>query len=263
MAIQGLYKIFDHWHQEGTLWIFSDPHFGDSDLEMGIYNRPSAAEIAQRINAKCGRKDTLICLGDVGDVEYVKLLRAKRKILICGNHDAGRTNYERQVITQLFSKDLYTKEQVLDLMKTMYPNCRYTIDEGYQFHSPFEFWKASADNMLFDEVYEGPLMIAEKLILSHEPVDVPWAYNIHGHDHQGHKRKNHTNVCVDVTGYQPINMNQWMKSGAMAHVETIHRDTIDKATVRKQKRGGSIVEMKGQTHKIPKTTRREKCESHV
>jgi calcineurin-like phosphoesterase family protein len=241
MAIQGLYKIFDHWHQEGTLWIFSDPHFGDDDLTTGIRNRPSATDIAQRINAKCGRKDTLICLGDVGDVEYVKLLRAKRKILICGNHDAGRTNYERQVITQLFSKELYTKEQVLDLMKTMYPNCRYSIDEGYQFHQPFEFWKASADNMLFDEVYEGPLMIAEKLILSHEPVDVPWAYNIHGHDHQGHKRKNHTNVCVDVTGYQPINMNQWMKSGAMAHIETIHRDTIDKATVRKQKRGGKKI----------------------
>ena len=236
MAIQGLYKIFDHWHQEGTLWIFSDPHFGDDDLTTGIRNRPSPAEIVQRINAKCGRKDTLICLGDVGDVEYVKLLRAKRKILICGNHDAGRTNYERQVITQQFFKNQYTKEQVLDLTKALFPNCRYSIDESDEI-----VWEITADNMLFDEVYEGPMMIAEKLILSHEPVDVPWAYNIHGHDHQGHKRKNHTNVCVDVTGYQPINMNQWMKSGAMAHVETIHRDTIDKATVRKQKRGGKKI----------------------
>ena len=241
MAIQGLYKIFDHWHQEGTLWIFSDPHFGDDDLTTGIHNRPSAAEIAQRINAKCGRKDTLICLGDVGDVEYVKLLRAKHKILICGNHDAGRTNYERQTWTEIFDQTYYQREDALLEMKCKYPNCRYTISEGYQFHSPFEYWQVTADNMLFDEVYEGPLMIAEKLILSHEPVDVPWAYNIHGHDHQGHKRKNHTNVCVDVTGYQPINMNQWMKSGAMAHVETIHRDTIDKATVRKQKRGGKKI----------------------
>jgi hypothetical protein len=95
--------------------------------------------------------------------------------------------------------------------------------------------------MLFDEVYEGPLMIAEKLILSHEPVDVPWAYNIHGHDHVGKKRKNHLNVCADVIGYVPVNMNQWMKSGAMAHVETIHRDTIDRATVRKKKRGGKKI----------------------
>lgn len=241
MAIAGLYKIFDHWHQEGTLWIVSDPHFGDDELTTGIHNRPSAAEIVQRINAKCGRKDTLICLGDVGDVEYVKLLRAKHKILICGNHDAGRTNYERQIWTEIFDQSQYQREDALLEMKRKYPNCRYTISEGYQFHSPFEYWQVTADNMLFDEVYEGPLMIAEKLILSHEPVDVSWAYNIHGHDHQGRKRKNHTNVCVDVTGYQPINMNQWMKSGAMANVETIHRDTIDKAIVRKKKRGGKKI----------------------
>jgi calcineurin-like phosphoesterase family protein len=241
MAIQGLYKIFDHWHQEGTLWIFSDPHFGDDDLTTGIHNRPSPAEIAQRINAKCGRKDTLICLGDVGDVEYVKLLRAKRKILICGNHDAGRTNYERKIERLYFDKTYYDRDAALQEAKAKCPGCRYNIYEKFQFTPPFESWVIECDNMLFDEVYEGPLMIAEKLILSHEPVDVPWAYNIHGHDHQGHKRKNHTNVCVDVTGYQPINMNQWMKSGAMAHVETIHRDTIDKATVRKKKRGGKKI----------------------
>ena len=239
--IQGLYKIFDHWSEEGTLWIISDFHFGDDDLTTGIYNRPSAAEIVQRVNAKCGRKDTLICLGDVGDVEYVKLLRAKRKILICGNHDAGRTNYERQKHYRKFDKAKFQRDEAILEMQHMFPGCRYTVSEGYDFHSPFEYWEICADNMLFDEIYEGPLMIAEKLILSHEPVDVPWAYNIHGHDHQGHKRKNHTNVCVDVTGYQPINMNQWMKSGAMTHVETIHRDTIDKATERKRKRGGKKI----------------------
>ena len=234
--IAGLYKIFDHWHAQGTLWIYSDPHFNDPDLKKGI-ERPDAEELVKLINSKVGRKDTIIILGDIVDIEPVKKIRGY-KVLIMGNHDSGRTNYERQVITQLFSKELYTKEQVLDLMKTMYPNCRYTIDEGYQFHSPFEFWKVSADNQLFDEVYEGPLMIGEKLILSHEPIDVPWAFNIHGHDHVGRKRKGHMNVCADVIGYVPVNMNQFMKSGAMAHIETIHRDTIDKATERKKKRGG-------------------------
>ena len=131
MAIQGLYKIFDHWHQEGTLWIFSDSHFGDDDLTTGIRNRPSPAEITQRINAKCGRKDTLICLGDVGDVEYVKLLRAKRKILICGNHDAGRTNYERQTWTKIFDMTYHTRETAIQEMKKLYPNCRYTAVEEY------------------------------------------------------------------------------------------------------------------------------------
>lgn len=236
--IAGLYKIFDHWHQEGTLWIFSDPHFDDSDLEMGVYNRPSAAEIVQRINAKCGRKDTLICLGDIGNVEYVKLLRAKRKILICGNHDAGRTNYERQKWTKIFDKDKYQRDEALLEMQRLYPYCRYTISEGCQFHSPFEYWEVIADNMLFDEVYEGPLMIGENLILSHEPVDVSWAFNIHGHIHDP-KHKNdkcHFNVCSDVIGYMPINMNQWMKQGYLAHIESIHRQTINIADARAKKR---------------------------
>ena len=181
--------------------------------------------------------DTIVILGDICDIEYVKKIRGY-KVLIMGNHDAGRTNYERCWWKEWFDQSKYSREEALAEMQRMYPGCRYIISEGYQFRSPFEYWEVIADNMLFDEVYEGPLMIGEKLILSHEPVDVPWAFNIHGHDHVGHKRKNHMNVCADVIGYVPINMNQFMKSGAMAHVETIHRDTIDKATERKRKRGG-------------------------
>lgn len=240
--LPGIYKIFlDKWNGLQTCWIISDTHFCDKDLGQGIHNRLSDEELVKTINAKCGKNDLLIHLGDVGDVEYVKLLRAKRKILICGNHDAGRTNYERQQWTKIFDKDRYQRDEALLEMQRLYPGCRYIISEGCQFHSPFEYWEVSADNMLFDEVYEGPLMIAEKIILSHEPVDVPWAFNIHGHDHQGHKRKNHANVCVDVTGYQPINMNQFIKSGALAHVETIHRTTIDSAIIRKAKRGGKKI----------------------
>ena len=232
MAIAGLYKMFDHWHAEGTMWIYSDPHFNDADLKKGI-ERPSADELVKLINSKVGRKDTIVILGDICDVEYVKKIRGY-KVLIMGNHDAGRTKYERQVITRLFSKDLYTQEQVMDLMKNTYPNCQYSVTE----RKHDSFFEVSADNQLFDEVFEGPVMLGEKLILSHEPVDVPWAFNIHGHDHAGAKRKNHLNVCADVIGYTPVNMNQFMKSGALAHIETIHRDTIDKATKRKAKRGG-------------------------
>ena len=238
MPIAGLYKTFDHWHQEGTLWIISDTHFGDADIRRGFPDRPADNELVKRINSYVGRKDTLIMLGDVGDISYVKQLRAKYKILIMGNHDCGRTNYERQVITQLFSKDLYTKEQVLDLMKTMYPNCRYSIEERKQLDS---FFEVSADNMLFDEVYEGALIIGEKFILSHEPVELPWALNFHGHDHQGGFHKNSVNCCCDVIGYKPINMNQIMKQGLAAQIDTIHRETIDKATKRKKKRGGKKI----------------------
>lgn len=237
--IAGLYKIFDHWHAQGTMWIYSDPHFNDPDLKKGI-ERPSADELVQKINSKVGRKDTIIILGDICDIEYVKKIRGY-KVLIMGNHDSGRTNYERQKWTKTFDKEQYQKDEALLEMQRLYPGCRYTISEGYQFHSPFEYWCVVADNCLFDEVYEGPVMIAEKLILSHEPIDVPWAFNIHGHDHAGKKRKNHLNVCSDVIGHVPVNMNQFMKSGALAHIDTIHRDTIDKATERKRKRGGKKI----------------------
>ena len=236
MALPGIYDMFAQKWDGQTVWIYSDPHFSDMDLECGIKNRLSDDEQIRRINAKCGRKDTLIILGDVGNINCVRRLRAAHKVLICGNHDSGATNYKRQIITQQFFKKLYTKQQAMDLVKSMFPNCKYTIDEGDEL-----VWEISADNMLFDEVYEGALIIGEKLILSHEPVDIPWLYNIHGHDHAGAKRLNHMNVCSDVIGYEPINFNQFLKAGHMSKIQTIHRETIDKATDRKKKRGGKKI----------------------
>ena len=188
MAIAGLYKIFDHWHATGTVWLYSDPHFGDKDLAAGQSNRPDDETQIKLINSKVGRKDVLLLLGDVGDIECAKKLRGY-KVLIMGNHDSGRTNYEG----------------------------------------------------VFDEVYEGPLMISEKLILSHEPVNVPWAHNIHGHDHTGRQTKGRTNVCAEAINFTPINFNQWMKAGHLSRIETIHRATIDTATERKRKRGGKKI----------------------
>jgi calcineurin-like phosphoesterase family protein len=83
-------------------------------------------------------------------------------------------------------------------------------------------------------------MIGEKLILSHEPIEVPWAVNFHGHDHTGHKRKGCFNFCADVIGYSPINLNQLLKTGIYKDVESVHRITIDAATKRARKRGKKL-----------------------
>ena len=92
---------------------------------------------------------------------------------------------------------------------------------------------------IFDEVYTGALIIGEKLLLSHEPIDAQWIFNLHGHNHTGAKTdKYHLNVCADVIGYTPINFNQFLKSGALSKIQTIRRTVIDKATERKKKRGG-------------------------
>ena len=235
--IQGLYKCFDHWHQNGTLFIYSDPHFDDAELVAGVANYPSAEEQVKMINAKVGKKDTIVFLGDINNVEWIKKIRGY-KVLIMGNHDTGRTNYERITYHEIFEADM-DKKSVRDAMARLYPNCKYFIEEGRGFHAPFEWWDAYADNQLFDEVYEGPVMISEKLILSHEPVNIPWAFNIHGHIHDTrHKNdKYHFNVCANIINYTPINFNQWMKEGHLAPIESLHRGTIDYATNRAKKRG--------------------------
>ena len=91
---------------------------------------------------------------------------------------------------------------------------------------------------LFDEVYSGPLFIGEKLLLSHEPISLPFAYNIHGHDHSNWDAgmKHHMNVCAEHIDYTPVNLTRLLKRGLVSKVESIHRVTIDGATSRKKAR---------------------------
>ena len=161
--IQTLYPPFRHWSETGTIWIYSDPHFSDEDMPPWS-KRPSDDEQVASINKFVGRKDTLIILGDIGNLEVAKQLRG-HKILICGNHDKGGTIYES----------------------------------------------------IFDEVYTGTLVIAEKIILSHEPVFVPWAFNIHGHDHSNMEMYKegckHLNLAANICGYTPVNLGKLIKDG--------------------------------------------------
>ena len=129
--IDCLYEPFKtELSSKGTVWLYSDPHFGDEELAVAFPERPTAEEQVRLINSKVGKADHLILLGDIGDIEYTRMLRG-HKWLICGNHDIGYTKYQD----------------------------------------------------VFERVFSGPLMIGEKIILSHEPLDISWAFNIHGHTH--------------------------------------------------------------------------------
>ena len=186
MKIAGLYDIFaEKWKDLQTAYIISDLHFGEDDLKEAFPNRPTDEELVNKINAKVGRKDLLIVLGDCGDLDYVRKLRGY-KVLVAGNHEKGLT----------------------------------------------------AAKEVFDEVYAGPLIIGEKLILSHEPVNLAGMFNLHGHNHHGKPFAGGRsyNVCADINNYEPIHFNSWMKEGYLAHMNTIHRNTINTATKNKRKR---------------------------
>lgn len=243
MALPGLYDIFNEKWCKQTVWLYSDPHFGDEELRKIIPNRPSDEELVQMINSKVGRKDTIIFLGDIGNPEYIKKIKGY-KILICGNHDAGISNYKRKIVRTGFNRNGYTRKEAMQKMAEIHPNCKYKVYEKLSF--PSFYWVVEADNCLFDEVYSGPLMVGEKLLLSHEPVNIPWVFNLHGHIHNiYHKNdKYHFNVCSDAIGYIPINFNQWLKKGYLSQIESIHRATINEATKRKEKRNGKKIKSK-------------------
>ena len=175
--IKGLYNSFaERWYRGGSVWFYSDPHFGDEEMKYLRKNYIGDDEQVKRINSKLGKNDTIIFLGDIGDVSFVKKIKGY-KVLVMGNHDAGRSNYE-----------------------------------------PF-----------FNEIYEGILIIGPKIVLSHEPIDMRFCFNIHGHDHSGwFKDKNHLNVCAEHIDYTPISLTKLIKEGRFKNIEDIHRVTIDK-----------------------------------
>ena len=178
--IATLYETFRHWSEKGSVYILSDLHFDDRDCKHMNPAWINPMEQIAIINGIVKKNDTFICLGDVGRPEYIGDIKAGKKILILGNHDA---------------KGAYRK--------------------------------------YFDEIYTGPLFVAEKILLSHEPVyGLSWCLNIHGHDHNNvevyKEGCKHINLAANVCGYTPLNLGKIIKEGVLADIPSIHRVTIDR-----------------------------------
>lgn len=285
-----LYDKFENWYREGgAIYIISDTHFGEIDLYKSVCPtafdfegcdvRPTDESIVERldelkvksINSVCGKKDTLIILGDVGNVEWVKKLRAGYKVLVMGNHDVGASNYKRVVKENVIidAKDaikMYSVDNTHYKLKVDLPdvyNVRQNIVNDSQKDNCTITFTGTYDNKLFDEVYEGPLFINNKVLLSHEKIELPYAFNIHGHEHAFEELKtilkyydadmSHDefvenyfetiktegwttlNLCAEYFNNKPICLNYIVESGILGTVKRdIHRVTIDNAIERKK-----------------------------
>lgn len=205
MNLPQLYDIFnDKWKDFQTCWIIADTYFGDKDMQL-YWNYPEPEKIVKNINSCVGKKDMLIILGDVGDTRYVSDLKGY-KVLIMGNHDKGKSNYYRKYQTTVTHK--------------------YDIQ-----HKPYDYCKVDYDNQLFDEVYSGPLMIGQKLLLSHEPIIyIPGIFNLYGHCHSGILFENddtNLNLCAERLNFKPLNFNQWLKKNShLGKIDNIHEHFI-------------------------------------
>lgn len=192
-----LYDCFKHWYHGGSIYLYSDTHFNDEEMKKIRNDYIGDEEQVKAINKVVHKNDTIIFLGDIGDTTFIKKINGY-KVLILGNHDKGASNYKRAMVVV----DSEVKEM---------------------------------DNHLFDEVYEGPLMISDKILLSHEPLDFKYALNIHGHDHSGWSGidEMHYNVCAELIYYTPVSLKFIVESGLTKNIPNIHRDTINRATKKK------------------------------
>lgn len=229
---KNLYDQFRHWYcaDRGTIWFYSDPHFNDDEMKYLRKNYIGDEEQIKRINSKVGKYDTLVILGDVGDIESVRKLRG-HKVLIMGNHDKGASNYKRVEKEYVYSKKKYNYDEALAAVDAP-KNWKVKVSNLNMGEELGDYWHITIDNGLFDEVYEGALMIAPNIILSHEPVDFPFARNIHGHTHG---KWDNFNMCAEFINYTPVPISYFIKFG-FKNIDDIHRAAIDNAIERKSKR---------------------------
>ena len=88
-----------------------------------------------------------------------------------------------------------------------------------------------------EEIYNGPLFVADRILLSHEPINglENFCTNIHGHCHASDYGVfgmcGHVNLAADVCGYVPYSLKELIRTHKiLAGVENYHRITIDRAT---------------------------------
>ncbi|MDO4975189.1 MAG: hypothetical protein Q4E61_02585 [Alphaproteobacteria bacterium] len=244
--IASLYDNFKHWSSTGSVWLISDPHFGTDDetllMSPDYHSSLHPDQYVEELNKVIHKSDTLICLGDCGDIEYIKKLKAGHKVLIKGNHDdKGDSYYLKNENVKFFIKSEYEKSyDIRKMLSEQYENCKINIIDGNHMNHK-GYWIATIDNNLFDEVYSGALFISDKILLSHEPVNgLKFCTNIHGHVHCGvydytdEQGGRHLNIAADVINWQPVNLGKLIKNGLVAGLPTIHRLVIDKAIERKK-----------------------------
>lgn len=205
---KGLYDIFAHWYNKdrGTIFLYSDPHFGKR-------KEITDDEQVRRINSVVHKYDTIIFLGDIGNEDIIAKINGY-KVLITGNHDRGATKYKKRI----FMID----ESEIEALKKYSPDGKVFRDEITNI--------LYYDTNRFDEVYTGPLMINNKVLLSHEPIPMPpYMFNIHGHRHDLPYKYDdfHLNLCAENINYTPVKFTDLIKNGTFSKIDEIHWHIIN------------------------------------
>ena len=212
--IKQLYSIFkEKWFNEWKIeriFLYSDPHFNGNGISLDqdavnmrkLFNYASDELQIENINNRLNKNDLFICLGDVGDQDQISKIKAKRKILIKGNHDTGDSNYTN--FDEIYSGILAISDRVIlshePLVKELEERGLFNIC-GH-IHNQFEI------DDLHKEGYNNFLCISANMH-NYKPINLGDLFNRKGE-------------FKDFTG--------------LSECEGIHRKTIDNAILMKQRK---------------------------
>ena len=109
--IKSLYPFARKWSENGSILLYSDPHFDDPDCKLMDSGWPSPDEQISILKQYCHKNDTLIILGDIGNPQYLNQLKCY-KVMIAGNHDVGLTKYE-EYFNEIYGGPLFISDRIL------------------------------------------------------------------------------------------------------------------------------------------------------
>ena len=81
--IAQFYKQFQHWGAQGTVWIYSDPHFGDEELRAGVRGRPDDEAAPDRMHLP----EAFSAVSEESDPPICILLRSAQHLFPAGAPD--------------------------------------------------------------------------------------------------------------------------------------------------------------------------------
>ena len=216
-------NVFDDAPTPET-FIVSDPHFGHNKIFLKEPNRLLGEEkpkkafkrLCKNWNAVVGKKDSILCLGDmfgVSGVRYIDKLKGK-KSLILGNHDIKPHNKEL-----LYSSDF----GILHGICLRIPNGEEIASEATKQHNNLSGYEQECLSVLVADAGAMRVMFSHDPLFERHPSDerfyalfalLEWLFAqcrcdvvIHGHIHSHNASDSRCiNACVDVTDYAPIRL---------------------------------------------------------
>lgn len=137
--IASLYEPFKKWSEKGSVWLISDPHFDDSDTKLMNPNWIEPEDYINVLNKSIYKNDTLVCLGDCGNLERFKSLKCNNLVLIKGNHDDKGNSKYITYFNEVYSGALFISPQILLSHEPIYGLKFCTNIHGHEHNGTYDY----------------------------------------------------------------------------------------------------------------------------